>query len=199
MARLPGHHGKFGAFSLNKDLLMSDLIAAIEKGMDDYAEHVANDYRKLLLKKPNGPAGRKTWRKALQQMVKVRTLQSDDEGIKIRVTIDEDILSDAMWNTRAHVVVYGSGGNSKLGGEWLHTKPGELTWHDALSTKRESEAESVYELPRSWNHVGNDALALTTEKAIREQNKMVQRFIRPRIDKVLANTNKYITVNVRFY
>lgn len=179
-------------FILNEDLLFNDLVDAIVAGMYDYAKYVAKDFRKLLLKRPDGPAGRRQWRKALQDMIKIN-MTADEEHVVASITIDENKLADEVWRTRAFVVVYGSGDRGRLGGEPLKTRPGEQTWHDDLSVRRESKARSVYAMPKNYNHVGNDAVELTKAKTEHEQRAMIARFIKPRVDKVLRHVDRYIS------
>lgn len=53
---------------------------------------------------------------------------------------------------RALVVVYGMK-------EHPRTKPGEMTYHRKLTTVEKSKAKDEHDMPPTWFHPGNDAIA----------------------------------------
>ena len=85
---MAGHHRKTGAIAFDSEAFYQDIIDAIIAGLNEYAEHVARDFRKLLLKRPDGPAGRRTWRKEMQQWVKIEDPVIDEEKVSIKVRIN---------------------------------------------------------------------------------------------------------------
>ena len=192
-------HLKQGKLVLHEDALYNDLVDAIVAGITDYANYVAKQFGRLIAKKDGGPAGRAAWRKKLKDMVKVIPCEVSNGVARVRVEIDQEALADEVWNTRAHVVVYGSGDRGVLGGEALTTKPSQMTWHDDLSVKRVSQARSVYKLPKGFNHVGNNAVEMTMKRIEKENKALILRFIQPRLLTVLEKRDKYISVDIKTY
>ncbi len=151
--------------------------------LDDVANNVIDEFGMYVYQ---DGAGRHEWRaNAAQEFQKISETMTDDL-IEVKVGLREGFDRDAYSNVYAAQVMVALFGNHPP----IYTKPGQETFHDQMTWRGESEAESEYRMPQyEWGDPG-------AQNMLSNVMKNVKTFFKDGLKSILSDINFYDYVHV---
>lgn len=133
------------------------VMKIIEEEMDNLADKLVDIMKQEVDTKPDNPS-RSAWYTELRDAIRKLYIRRD--GTVVTAAVGREMVEDgenpidglSFDTMRALVVVYGMK-------EQPYMKPGELTYHNKLTSVAISNPPKVGALPDTWFHGGNDAIA----------------------------------------
>lgn len=134
----------------------------VSQDLRDYYLEKLKEAEDLLLKcmdeeLNNWTAGKPKWTEEIRRNLRVVERIVTENYVMSLVGLPYTMQDDEYAYLRAMVVAYGVGSSSQYGsGEKVHTKPGQMVLDNELAGRKQSSAESEYDLPDGFNQEGNN-------------------------------------------